>query len=990
MADNNKKNHTGEKHTTGKKMENGSGEATRLRVSAVVGIGASAGGLEALEDLFGNMPVDSGMAFVVITHLHPGHKSLLPELLARTTAMPVLAAEQGLELEPNHVYVGPPGGQLSVLGGKLQRKERDPEHSPKMPINYFLRSLAEDQRERAVGIILSGTGSDGTLGLKDIKAHGGMIMVEQPVSAKYAGMPTSAIATGMVDFILPPAAMPEQLIQYVRFPFLTETGGDVEHQSIEPGSLQEIFELLRRRTGHDFSVYKSNTIHRRIARRMNVNKIETYKHYLRYLKENPDEIDTLFNELLINVTNFFRDPLAWEALLSGVERLVGSRPEGSTFRVWVPACSSGEEVFSIAILLRECMDSLGHHLDVQIFGTDLDAGSIDRARAGLYPEDIVDDVTPERLKTYFTREMGGYRIRKDIREMTIFAIQNAIKDPPFTQMDLISCRNMLIYLKAEIQKKLLPIFHYALKPGGLLFLGSSESTSSFTELFEPLDKRWKIFRRREGVAGRRVLPDFPLQSLVGRTHAPALTGARSPVREAGIQHLIEKALLGRFVPASVIVNAKGDIVYVHGRTGAYLEPSEGQPRNNILEMAREGLQLELADAVRLCLASDKEVERNSIRINSNGGSALVDLRVEKLDEPEALRELLLVSFRPTPLTPMSSGRPGVGPPAVNDGGQHIEQVEQLERALRFMRETHYATLEELETSNEELESTNEELQSTNEELQSTNEELETSKEEMQSLNEELTTVNAELQSKLEDLSQANDDMQNLLNSTKIATIFLDNELKIKRFTEQAMELIMLRESDVGRPISELASKLRHEDLAADCRGVLETLVFKETEVTTSDDVIYLMRVMPYRTARNAIDGLVLTFVDISRLKRAQKALRHMSEVFQEGASPTIIVNLKSEIIEINDEAIHAYGYSRQDLRGKPLGEVLPPGQRDRVAKLIDRCRDGEAVRKVPWSIHARGGEELPVLLTLTLLTAEGGEVDAIALVFSERNGKGSS
>ena len=953
-------------------------------VAAVVGVGASAGGLEALEELFRNMPADTGMAFIVVTHLHPGHRSLLPELLSKITDLPVVAAATGLEVKADHIYVGPPGGQLSIEGGRLQRLERDPDHAPRMPINYFLRSLAQDLCERSVCIILSGTGSDGTLGLQEIKAQAGMVMAEDPQSAKYAGMPASAIATGLVDFVLPPAAMPEQLVQYVRAPYLGAALASEAAPKIGGAALQEIFGLLRRHTGHDFSAYKNNTIHRRIARRMNVHQIQSHTQYVRYLQENPDEIDTLFRELLINVTNFFRDPEAWEVLAQSIEALVRSRPVGSSLRVWVPGCSSGEEVFSIAIALHECIEAGQRQLDVQIFGTDLDARAIDKARAALYPEGVADDLTPERLKRYFIREKGGYRIRKDIREMTVFAVQNVIKDPPFTQMDLISCRNLLIYLNAQIQKKLLPIFHYALKPEGLLFLGSSETIGTFSDLFESLDKRWKIFRRKQSVTGRQVLPDFPLQWAVEGTRPSTRAAAKQAASGVSIQRRIQRALLGRFVPASVIVNERGDIVYVHGRTGAYLEPSEGQPRNNILEMAREGLQIELAEALRQACADNTEVVRNSVRVNSNGASTYVDLSVVKLDQPEELRDLLLVSFCPIVSQPPAAD---TAAPARQPGAEDGERLEQMERALKFMRETHQATLEELETANEELESTNEELQSTNEELQSTNEELETSKEEMQSLNEELTTVNAELQSKVEDLSQSSDDMQNLLNSTKIATLFLDNELKIKRFTDRARDLVMLRQEDVGRPISELASKLQHEDLGADCRNVLKTLVFMETEVSTSDGGIYLMRIMPYRTASNAIDGLVLTFVDISRLKQTQTDLRHMSEVFRDGADPAIIVNLKGEIIDLNDEAVRAYGYAREDLLGQPLLKIIPAVRQREVETLLNRCRDGEAVRNVAWTLLNRSGDEAAVLLSLTVLTGDNGEVDAIAFIVRRFNGK---
>lgn len=981
MAARQNKKKSGGDDTPGRRSRQGNKkqpEASGPELAAIVGVGASAGGLEALEELFRNMPTETGIAFVVVTHLHPGHKSLLPELLAKVTELPVVAATDGLQVEADHIYIGPPGSQLSIQGGRLQRMEPDPDHAPKMPINYFLRSLALDQRERAICIILSGTGSDGTLGLQEIKAQAGMVMAEIPQSARYGGMPASAIATGLVDFTLAPAAMPEQLLHYIHAPKLSLSAADNAAPVMDTGSLSEIFSLLRRHAGHDFSSYKINTIQRRIARRMQVHQIDNLPAYIRYMQEKPDEIGTLFRELLINVTSFFRDPEAWDALRPALETLVSSRPAGTSLRVWVPGCSSGEEVYSIAILLDECMHASGRQLEIQIFGTDLDAWSIDKARAGLYPDSIVDDLTEERLHKYFTNEKGSYRIRRDIREMAIFAPQNAIKDPPFTQVDLISCRNLMIYLNADIQQKLLPIFHYALNPGGILFLGSSETIGPFSDLFDQLDKRWKLFRRRENNSIRPALPEFSSGVLADGARSDTRVGMRQIDRGLSIQRQIERALLARFVPASVIVNERGDIVYVHGRTGAYLEPSEGQPRNNILEMARQGLQLELAEALRRCTSANDEVECPDLSVSSNGSRLQVDLSVAKLNEPEALRDLLLVSFRPT-MTAAAPDR-GADESAQPEAGGYDVRIEQMERALRFMRETHQATLEELETSNEELESANEELQSTNEELQSSNEELETSKEEMQSLNEELTTVNAELQSKLEDLSRASDDMQNLLNSTKIATVFLDNELKIKRFTEQARELVMLRQEDVGRPIHELASKLQHEDLGADCRGVLRTLVFKETEVSTSDGAIYLMRIMPYRTARNAIDGLVITFVDISRLKQAQKSLRHMSEVFQDSADPVIILALNGEITDVNGQAERAYGYTRDQLLGRSLQKLSLPGTADQATDLINRCRDGESIRNIPWTLLGQSGNEIPVTLSITVLTTENGDVDALALI----------
>ena len=873
-------------------------EAERQKASVsrsqfpIVGIGASAGGLEALEELLNNMPAETGMAFVVVTHQHPGHTSLLPELLGRETRMPVVEVADGMKLEPNHVYVGTPDGYLVILHGTIHKMETEKSESPRLPIDNFFRSLAEDQKEQAIGIVLSGTGTDGTLGLKAVKGDSGMAMVQQPQSAKYAGMPSSAIATGLADYVLPPAAMPKQLVAYAEGPYLTGTAVAAEMPSIPAEPMQKIFLQLRSRTGHDFSAYKSNTIRRRIERRMNVHQIEKPNLYVRYLQENPHEIDILFKELLIGVTHFFRDKEAWTALAPPLEELLKNRSENYSLRAWVPGCSTGEEVFSLAILLRECMDKIECHHNVQIFGTDLDEEAIAAARSGRYPNGIAVDVSPKRLDRFFSHDQTTYRIRKEIREMAIFAQQNMITDPPFTKLDILSCRNLLIYLNTELQKKLLPIFHYALRPGGLLFLGNSETIGSFTDLFEPIDKRSKIFRRKESATAIRALPEIPAHPRMGDEGQTFFKTGRAAGKETRVSAIIERVLLGRFAPASLVVNDHGDIIYIHGRTGEYLEPSQGQPRNNVLEMAREGLQIELAAAIRQCLADDKEVHCKNIRINSKGEFFHIDLSVAKLHDPEPLRGLLLVTFRPTPplITELADKRKSERKQTGDS-----DRVEELEREIRSRKESHQTTLEELETSNEELKSTNEELQSTNEELQSTNEELETSKEEMQSLNEELTTVNAELQSKVDDLSHANNDMQNLLNSTEIATLFLDNDLNIKRFTEQVKELVMLRETDIDRPISELASNLEHQDLTTDCREVLRTLEFREAEVRSKDGGWYLMRIRPYRTTDNVIDGLVITFVNIRQLKEAQQA-GELRTYFE-----SIVETVRQPLVVLNDE-----------------------------------------------------------------------------------------
>jgi two-component system CheB/CheR fusion protein len=949
----------------------------------VVGIGASAGGLEALEEFFDNMPHQTGMAFVVVTHQHPGHLSLLPELLARQTGMSVIEAADNTFVEPNHVYVGPPAGYLTMVEGKLRRTEIAGKEIPRLPIDYFFRSLASDQKERAICIVLSGTGTDGTLGLKAVKSESGMCMVQSPDSAKYSGMPASAIDTGLADYVLAPRDMPRQLIAYAKGPYLTAPPAIAEAPPTD-NELPKIFTLLRARTGNDFSAYKSNTIRRRIERRMNLHQIKKTTEYVRYLHENPHEIDILFKELLISVTNFFRDPDGWEALRPYLEDLVASRTENQMLRVWVPGCATGEEAFSLAIMLRECMDKVGRHLLVQIFGTDLDSEAIEVARSGLYPDGIAGDVSAKRLERYFIREDGTYRIRKEIREMTVFAPQNVIKHPPFTKLDLLSCRNLLIYLNSDLQKKLLPIFHYALKPGGLMFLGSSETVGTFTDLFESLDKRWKIFRRKESVSTLRALPEFPVQRPAGDELAPSPVVSAAG-KEVHISMQIQRALLNRFTPASVVVNERGDILFIHGRTGMYLEPTPGEPRHNVLDMAREGLKIELPAALRECARKGKDVTREDIRVKANGDFIHVNLTVTKISEPEQLRGLLLVAFTPTP--------PPTLPERVRSKGTRkkagdVKRIEYLERELQHVKESHQTTLEELETSNEELKSANEELQSINEELQSTNEELETSKEEMQSLNEELTTVNAELQSKVDELSRSNDDMQNLLNSTDIATVFLDNNLNIKRFTDKARELVMLRPTDVGRPISDLTSNVQYDGLSNDCREVLHTLAFKQAEVRTTDGKYYLMRIMPYRTAENVIDGIVLTFVNVGQLKESEKsgkdAAAYFSAVVDTVREPLLVLDGQLRVVSANrsfydtfhttakqtvGELIYELAAGQWDipkLRGL-LEDILPKDTQFRDYKVdVEFPRDGHRV----FSLNARRLEQPSAIKGLILLAME--------------------
>jgi two-component system, chemotaxis family, CheB/CheR fusion protein len=937
----------------------------------IVGVGASAGGLEALEDLFRDMPADTGMAFVVVSHLHPGHTSMLPELLGKATKLTVVEAGDGVRVRPNHVYVGPPGSHLAVLNGALHRMEVGSKQVH-LPIDYFLRSLATDQKEKGICIILSGTGTDGTLGLKAIKAELGMSMVQQVESAKYAGMPSSAIATGLADFVVPPADMPKQLVAYAKGPYLSARLEKTEEPAA-PEPIQKIFVLMRERIGHDFSGYKLSTIKRRIDRRMNLHQLKSPVAYVRYLQDNPHEIDILFKELLIGVTSFFRDAEAFESLKTTLTELLKSRPDNYTLRVWVPGCASGEEVYSLAIVLRECMESLKRRFEVQIFGTDLDSEAIDVARNGQYPDGIAVDVPPKRVVRDFVREGGTYRIRREIREMTVFAVQNVIKDAPFTKLDLVSCRNLLIYLNADVQKRLLPVFHYSLKPGGLLFLGPSETIGSYTDLFEVLDKRWKIFRRKDVTPSIYRVLEF--SAAPWRDHREARQVEAAPgVKEANVIGSVERLLLGRFVPASVVVNDRGDALFFHGRTGAYLEPAAGKSRLNIVDMAREGLQLELSAALRQASTHDADAVRHKVHVKTNGDFVDVDLTVGRIKEPESLRGLFLVTFRPAgaPVKPVKgSGR--------RETRVESSQRAALERELQSAKESLRTTIEELETSNEELKSTNEELQSTNEELQSANEELETSKEEMQSLNEELSTINAELQSKVDDLSRSNDDMQNLLNSIEIATIFLDMQLKITRYTEQARRLVNLIQTDVGRPLADLVSNLDYTGLVPDCREVLRTLVFKQCEVQTREGHWYLLRIIPYRTGENIIDGLVLTFVDINPVKQAETRLRRMSKVFTDGLDPVLIVDLQGRIVDLNEEVVRSYGWTRSDLLNQPVSMMAPPAGRGQLAEWLERCRKGEAIRSVEFRRLDKSGVQRKDLLTLSLLTDEQGAPEAISM-----------
>jgi len=853
----------------------------------IVGIGASAGGLAAFEAFFSGMPgdTDPGMAFVLVQHLAPDHKSILTDIIRRYTRMSVSEVEDGMVIQPNCTYIIPPNRDMAFLGGSLHLFEPSSPRGQRMPIDYFFMSLAQDLRERAIAVVLSGTGTDGTLGIRAIKGEGGLVLAQNPASAEYDGMPHSAIATGLVDYELPPAEMPAQLISYVSHAFknpLLPVDGRIFDTVC---SLKKIFVLLRAQTGHDFSQYKTSTIERRIRRRMAVQKIETAEEYIKYAQQAPAEVEALFRDLLIGVTGFFRDPEAFQALDEQVIRtLVEEASPDAPVRIWVPSCSTGEEAYSIAMLLQERQNEQKRNLAVQIFATDIDARAIATARTGIYPASIAATMPLERLTRFFTTEPGGNscRVNKNIRDMVVFSVQDVIRDPPFSRIDLISCRNLLIYMSSELQKKLIPLFHYSLRPGGYLFLGTSESLGEHDGLYVVKDRKQKIYQRKEDLYGtqrvpaQKLIPEvFTMETKHTYVKNQANGTGRIPLRE-----LTEHALLQEVAPAAALVDGNGDILYQHGRTGMYLEPPPGLSGvNNILKMSREGLQRELAITLRKAATSQKAASCTRLRVKTNGDFTAVNLTVRPLirDPAETAGEhLYLVILEQTPI-PQAMDTQATGMEPGDTTTRVATDSEELIASLRqelHAKEEYLQTLnEELETSNEDLKSSNEEMQSINEELQSTNEELETSKEELQSVNEELSTINAELQNKVADLTQANNDMNNLLAGTGIGTIFVDCNLRIVRFTPAATRIINLIQSDMGRPLAHIVYNLKdYAGLMADTRSVLDTLKPKEIEVQTHDGAWHLMRILPYRTLENVIEGAVLTFVDISATKKTQASL----------------------------------------------------------------------------------------------------------------------
>lgn len=867
-------------------------------MTPMVALGGSAGSIAALQEFFRAMPADRGIIFVVILHLSPSHASTLPDLLARATTMPVSHAVDGGRVEPNHVYVIPPGKLLSTVDGHLKLVDLQHDRGRRVAVDLFFRSLADTHGPHAAAIVLSGADGDGALGIKRIKERGGLTIAQDPDQAEYPGMPRTSIETGMVDFILEVSEMPQRLLDYLdqekalRLP--SEEGPppaqatrSATHQ--DEASLRDVLIHLRTRTGRDFSYYKRATILRRIARRMQVNGVDDLPGYLAYLRTHPGEAGALLQDLLISVTNFFRDRDAFEALEKHIPEVFRNKTQSDSVRVWVPACATGEEAYSIAMLLLEHARTVDGPPALQVFACDLDEEAIQQARTGLYPETITADVSEERLRKFFVKDHHGYRVRRELRELVLFAVHDLLKDAPFSRMDLISCRNLLIYLNRDAQKRVFETFHFALRPEALLFLGSSETVDDDSTLFRPLDKKYRIYSHNQGVRTSIPLPTAPssllraIEAQESAGTAPVVHGRRfvqdavlalqAPSTghfERGSLADLHFRLIERYAAPSVIVNQEHDIMHLSERAGTFLRFVGGEPTTNLLRVVDPMIRIELRATLFRAAETNAEVRTFHVPIDVDGALRSVDIRVAPAHE--LAPGYMLVVFE------LHDAVPGVSPSASSSPEDSAEPVvRQLERELEQVKAHLRDTVEQYEASTEEMKASNEELQAMNEELRSATEELETSREELQSINEELTTVNSEMKSKVDELAHTNSDLQNLMASTLIATVFLDRDLAITRYTPTAVELFHMIPGDLGRPLEHLKHRLDYPELLADAERVLKTLVPIQREVRDGERW-FLARMQPYRTVEDHIAGVVLTFVDVTERRVATEATARDLEV----------------------------------------------------------------------------------------------------------------
>jgi two-component system CheB/CheR fusion protein len=906
------------------------GDHTETKYHYIIGIGASAGGLEALEKFFTAMPPDSGFSFVVVQHLSPDYKSLMVEILTKYTRMRVIHARDGMLVQPDHVYLMPRKKNMTIFHKKLFLTDQDHNHANiNLPIDHFLKSLAEDQQEKAVGIILSGTGSDGSRGIRMIKEAGGIVIVQSRESAKFDGMPLSAITTGIVDYILTPEQIPDTLLKHIKHPHSIKIEDVNNKTSSEEDNLTKILSVIRNETGIDFTFYKPSTIVRRIEHRMSINQLGDLKYYLRHLYNTPNEVKNLAKELLIGVTQFFRDQPAFELIETKViPQIFKNQTIKKTFRVWSVGCSTGEEAYSLAILFKEYLEKNDlKDLEIKIFATDIDKKALEYASTGIYSESMSADISKERLRKYFVKKGDTYQVTREIREMVIFAPHNIAKDPPFSKIDLISCRNLLIYFQARLQKKVFSTFSFSLNTGGFLFLGPSESLNEFSEAFKSMDIKWKIYEykgtSKTAIISERISTDFVKNNRDKILQAPSNHDRtiNKPVNEDKILGKAFETMLDNYNLSSVVITESADLIHVYGDINNYLKIPKGKVQLNLLKMVDKELNIALGTAVHRAFRDlDKVVYRN-VDVRVDGKAKKINLVINPFMDHDRKEKLAMVTFEEITNLPDEQ----LETPNFDLQTESSQLIADLEYELQFTKENLRATVEELETSNEELQATNEELLASNEELQSTNEEL-------QSVNEELITVNSEYQSKIGELTELNNDMNSLYSSTDIGTIFLDLDLCIRKFTSGIKKEINIITHDIGRPLEHISHNLKYNDLIKDSESVLESHHSIEREVQGKNDNWYLLRIQPYRTTDNVIKGVVILLIDITKLKKidiqlkdetAQRLKLYQESVILQNISDAVIsFDTNFKILSWNKGAERIYGWKQEDVTGHNLNKVL--------------------------------------------------------------------